>query len=105
MASEKVQQLQLLQQNLQSINAQQQQLQDQALELESAASELKASKKAYRIIGNLMIEDAPEKIIKGLNEKLEMVNMRLKNFNESEEKLKKNINLLQKEVILELKVK
>jgi len=105
MASDKVQQLQLLQHNIQNINAQQQLLYNQALELESAVRELGISKKAYKIIGSLMIEDAPEKIIQELNNKLEMVNLRLKSFNESEEKLKKNIDLLQKDVIKELKVK
>ena|SRR3989344_204248 len=103
--STKVHQLQLLQQNIQNINIQQQQLRNLLLELDSAVQELINTKKAYKIIGGLMIESDPEKLIKELNEKKSVSQLRLKNFDESEEKLKKNMELLQKEVIKELKAK
>ena len=101
--STKINQLQLLQQNLQNLVMQKQQVQTQLLEVESALSELKTTEKAYKIVGKIMLASSKEELIKELEEKKEISNVRIKNFKEQEESLQKNIEEVQKEVMEELK--
>ena len=103
--SEKIQQLQLLQQNLQNISVQKQQLQNQLLELDSALTELKNTEKAYKIVGKIMLAASKDNLSKDLGEKKEVIDVRLKNFTKQEETLQKSIEDLQKEVMAELKDK
>ena len=97
-----MQQLQLTQQNLQNILMQKQQIQSQLVELESALTELKTTDKAYKIIGKIMIASPKENLTKDLKEKKEVAEVRLKNFNNQEEKLKSNLEELQKQVMAEM---
>jgi len=103
MSSEKINQLQLLQQNVQSILAQKQQIQSQLIELESALAEVGRTKKSYKILGNVMVAVTTENISKELNEKKEVAEVRLNNFIKQEERLKNNLEELQKEVVSGLK--
>ena len=100
--SEKIQQLQLLQQNLQNVALQKQQIQNQLLELNSALNELGSTEKAYKIVGKIMLSASKEDLVKDLNEKKEVADVRLKNFTKQEETLQKSIDDLQKEVMAEL---
>ena len=99
----KINQLQLLQQNLQNLLLQKQQLQNNLLELESALEGIKTSDKCYKILGHLMIAAPKDAVSKELLEKQEMNNLRLKNCLSQEEKLKKNIEDTQKEAIQEMR--
>ena len=63
MSSTKINQLQLVQQNLQNMGAQKQQLQSQIVELDSALLELKATDKAYKIVGKLMLAASKEELV------------------------------------------
>jgi prefoldin beta subunit len=101
----KVNQLQLLQQNLQNIVMQKQQLQTQQVELNSAVNELKNTNQAYKIVGKIMISTSKEELLKELVEKTEIVEVRLKNFSEQENKLKESLKNAQKEAMEELKEK
>ncbi|MBT4804707.1 prefoldin subunit beta [Candidatus Woesearchaeota archaeon] len=100
--SEKIQQLQLIQQNLQNVAMQKQQIQNQLLELNSALNELESTDKAYKIVGKIMLSASKEDLVKDLNEKKEVADVRLKNFTKQEETLQKSIDDLQKEVMAEL---
>ena len=100
--SEKIQQLQLLQQNLQNISLQKQQIQNQLLELDSALKELDSTEKAYKIVGKIMLAASKEELSKELKEKKDVADVRLKNFSKQEETLQKSIDELQKEVMAEL---
>lgn len=99
MVSDKISQLQLLQQNLQNLFLQKQQIQNQSLEIESALIELKSTDKAYKIIGNLMVSSPQDTLLKELTGKKELLDMRLKNITKQEEKLKDNYEQLQQEVV------
>lgn len=101
--STKINQLQLLQQNLQNLVMQKQQVQNQLLEIDSALSELGTTDKAYKIVGKIMLASSKENLIKDLNEKKEVFEIRIKNFKEQENSLQKNIEEVQKEVMEELK--
>ena len=99
----KVNQLQLLQQNLQNIVAQKQQIEEQLSELNSASTELKTTEKAYKIIGKIMIAASPLEMAKELDERKEFAQVRLKNFTKQEEQLKQDMEKMQKEVMEEIK--
>ena len=93
----------MLQQNLQSLVMQKQQVQNQSLEIESALTELRTTDKAYKIVGKIMLASSKESLIKDLEEKKEVSEVRLKTFKDQEESLQKNIDNTQKEVMEELK--
>ena len=79
MSSAKIQQLQLLQQNLQNLQMQKQQLEGQMAEYDSALQELKTTEKSYKIVGKIMIASSKEDLIKDLQEKKEVSQVRLNN--------------------------
>lgn len=103
MSTSKINQLQLLQQNLQNILLQKQQLQHQQIELDSALEALQKTEKSYKIVGHLMVAAPKETLAKELEEKKEMAGLRLKTFITQEEKLTKSMEELQKEVLKEMK--
>ncbi|MBT4110441.1 prefoldin subunit beta [Candidatus Woesearchaeota archaeon] len=101
--SEKVQQIQILQQNLQQLGMQKQQVQSQLIESESAIKELESTSQAYKIVGKIMIASNKEDLIKDLEEKKQTNEARLKTFIEQENTLKQNIESLQQEIVSEMK--
>ena len=103
MSSNKMQQLRLAQQNLQNVMLQKQQIQGQLIELESALTELKTTEKAYKIVGKIMIVSSKEKLTKELQEKKEVQEVRLKNFNRQEEKLQAVLEQLQTDAVEDMK--
>lgn len=103
MSATKVNQLQLVQQNLQNILFQKQQLELQRTELDSAITELSTTDKAYKIVGKIMIASSATMIEQDLQQKKEIIDLRLRNFVKQEEKLQKNLEELQKDVVTELK--
>jgi prefoldin beta subunit len=100
--SSKVNQLQLLQQNLQMVSSQKQQLQTQVVEYNSALKELVETNQAYKIVGKIMFATSKDELTKDLNEKKEVAELRLKNFTKQEDKLKESIEETQKEVMEEM---
>jgi len=101
--NEKINELSVIEQNLTTLNLQRQQLQVQVSEIESALKELGKTNKAYRIIGNVMIEKDKEKLIEELKNEKELIELRLKAFKNQEENLKKKAEDLQKEILKEIK--
>lgn len=105
MSSTKVQQLQLLQQNIENLALQKQQLQSQLTELDCALGNLHSNTSSYRIIGKIMVATSSTTLEKELQEKHEILNLRLQNLEKQEEKLTKNMEQLQKDVVAELRKK
>jgi len=105
MSSDKISQLQLLQRNMQTILAQKQQIQGQVQELDSALAELQKTEKSYKIIGTIMVSTPKDSLSRELRERKEVFEVRLQNFSKQEERLKKSLEDLQKEVVHELDVK
>lgn len=103
MSATKLNQLQLVQQNLQHLLFQKQQLELQITELDSAMTELSMTDKAYKIVGRIMIAATKSTLEEDLRQKKEIADLRLRNFLQQEEKLKKNLEELQQEVVQELK--
>lgn len=99
-AAEKIQQLQLLEQTLQTISMQKQQSQFQLAETDNAIKELASiSQTPYKIIGNFMIQTNKKDLEKELLEKKEILELRLKTLAKQEKISQEKAGEIQKEVM------
>jgi len=96
---QKISQLQLLEANMQQFARQKQQFQAQLLEIESAMKELQKTEKAFKIVGNIMIENSKEDLNKDLKSKQDLLNIRIGTMEKQEKTLKDKAEKLQKEVL------
>lgn len=95
---ERLMRLQQRQQTLQSVLAQKQQLELGLTEVEQALSELeKMADDAviYKSIGSLLVKSERTKVIGELNERKELVNMRIGVLGKQEERLRSQLKELQ----------
>jgi prefoldin beta subunit len=100
---EQLQRLQLLDQNVQQLVAQKQQFQTQLYELESALKEIAHAPQAYKIIGNIMVASDKDTLKKELEQKKELVELRVKTFEKQEAQLREKLKILQDEVMKQMK--
>jgi len=98
-------QFQNYQQQLQSVLIQKESFKLQAMEIERALNELKESKekKAYKIVGQVMILKPVEELKKELNETKENINIRIKSLEKTEERLSNKLKELQEKLKTVLK--
>ena len=102
-AEQKIGQLQMLEQGLQSFVSQKQQFQSQQVEIEAALEELASSEEAYKIVGAVMIRTGKEELIKDLASKKEMIEIRIKAIERQESQLRDKATKLQEEVLRHIK--
>lgn len=103
-AQEKLMQLQMLQQRLQVFAAQKQQFQLQQIEVDNALKEVSKTKKpVYSLVGGIMVEQSAAKAKKELQAKKKETDIKIKNFEKQEKKIKENADELQKDVTKALK--
>ena len=103
-SEEKIQQLQMMEQNMQTLLIQKQKFQAQLLESENALNELKASKKeAFKIIGTIMVESDPKDLILDLESQKEVLGLRIKNIEKQESLIKEKESKLQSDIMKEIK--
>ncbi len=97
----KIMELQMLEQNMQNFMVQKQKFQISLNEIENALKELESTKEteAYRIIGEIMIKSDKKSLEKDLNDKKNVLELRIKNIDKQEDKIKDKFTNLQKEVI------
>lgn len=97
--NEQLEQLQGLEQSLQSLNIQHQHLNSELLETKSALSEISNTTKSYKIIGNIMVEKNHKDIREELEEKQERINLRLESLKKQEASLQENIKNIQEQLM------
>ena len=102
---EKIGQIQLVQQNLENFSMQRQQFQVQQTEIETALIEINNTTTAYKLIGNIMVLTDKEKLKNDLEEKKEMLNIRINTIEKQEEKLRSKFEELQQDVMKDLEDK
>jgi len=102
---QKIGQLQLYEQGIQSILVQKQQFQLQQLEIESALKELEKTNDAYRIVGNIMVSSKKEELKKDMESKKEMLALRIRTLEKQENQIKEKATKLQSEVVGQMKEK
>ncbi len=101
---EKIQSLQILEQNLQSILMQKQAFQIELSESENALEEVKTSKdEVYRLIGQIMIKSSKTEIEKELSQRKDILALRTKAIERQETQLKTEIDKIKKEVMKDIK--
>tara|TARA_Y100000310_G_scaffold315310_1_gene365690 strand:- start:33 stop:368 length:336 start_codon:yes stop_codon:yes gene_type:complete len=101
-----IQELQVLEQNLQTITMQKQAFQAELGETENALTELsKTKQEAYKIIGQIMIKADNNDLQKELNEKKELVSLRLKTLEQQEASLVKSTETLREKVLKQVEKK
>ena len=100
---QKIGQLQMFEQSLQSFVGQKQQFQIQLVEVESALSELNDTEKAYKIIGNIMVEANKEDLKADLQSKKEMFELRIKTMERQESQVREKASNLQAEILKKIK--
>lgn len=101
--SEKIQELQQLEQSVQALLNQKHNSQLQLAEIENALQELsKTSSDPYKIIGNLMIQTNKKELEQDLQEKKEILQLRVKTLDKQEKQQKEKAGALQQEVMKNL---
>ncbi|MFW5847114.1 MAG: prefoldin subunit [Nanoarchaeota archaeon] len=90
--SSQIQELQMLEQNLQSIMYQKQAFQSELAETQSALKEVNSSKEdVYKLAGQILIKTSVEKIKQELQNKEKILNMRLEKLEKQESELNKRV--------------
>ena len=98
MEENKIQELQILEQNLQTILLQKQNFQIELAENTGALEELRKSEDdVYKIIGQLMIKTEKSKIENELQEKKKMLELRIKTLENQENSIVEKVEELRKE--------
>ncbi len=100
---EKISQLQLIEQSVQTLLVQKQQFQAQIQEIESALTELDKTDKAYKIVGNIMVATPKEDLISELKTKEETAQLRIKTIERQENQLKEKSESMRAEIMEGLK--
>ena len=103
--AEKLQELQILEQNLQSIIMQKQAFEMEMADVNNALEELKKQKDdVYKIVGSLMIKSKKDEIEVELKHKKEMLDLRLKNMDKQENSFKEKSFKIREELMSQLKI-
>ena len=100
---QKISQLQMFEQSLQSFLGQKHQFQVQLVEIESALNELNSTNKAYKIVGNIMVEAEKSELKADLESKKEMLELRIKTMEKQELQVKEKTSKLQSEILKKMK--
>lgn len=101
---EKIQQLQIFEQNLQNLLLQKQAFQFELSETENALQEVKKTKEdVYKLIGQVMLKASKQEIEKELTQKKEILDLRVKAIEKQESQLQEEAERLKEEVMKKLK--
>lgn len=100
---QKIGQLQMFEQSLQTFLGQKQQFQVQLVEVESALNELDSTDKAYKIVGNIMVEADKNELKSELQSRKEMLELRVKTMEKQESQVREKASKLQSEILKKIK--
>jgi prefoldin beta subunit len=101
---EKIQQLQILEQNLQNFLMQKQAFQFEINEVENALAEIKkTSGDVYKLVGSIMIKAQKEDVEADLKKKFDVLSLRIKSIEKQESKFQEHVESIRKEVLEKIK--
>jgi prefoldin beta subunit len=99
-----IQEIQMMEQNFHSLLVQKQAFQLELNETENALAEIKGSESdIYKIISNIMIKTDKSDTTKELEQRKELLNLRLKSIEKQESQFSKQLEDLRGEVLKKLK--
>ena len=99
---DKMQALQLVEQQIQHLASQRQTLQLQISEIDSALEELKVKEEAYKMVAGIMIKYKSVDLNKSLTQQIKVFKLRIDKLETQEEKLGGKAQKLQKELLKEM---
>ena len=101
---QKIAQLQMFEQNLQNFFIQRQTFQNQNAEIENALKELNDLKEdnAFKLVGNIMLKKKKKDLVEDLKSRKEVLELRIKNIEKQENKIKEKSKEIRDEVMKEL---
>lgn len=101
---EKIQQLQMFEQNIQNLLLQKQAFQFELNETENAIEEVKKTgEEVYKMIGQVMLKAPKQEIEKELSQKKDILELRIKSIEKQESKLKEEVEKIRQEVMKKIK--
>lgn len=99
--NKKLEEFEALRQTYLSLLYQKEKLQDESIEIENAIKELKnlgENKKVYKLVGNVLIEKNKDELLKELEEKKEIISIRLQSISKQESILRERLSKMQIEI-------
>lgn len=103
-SEKKIQEMQMLEQNLQNLLLQKQTFQMELTETKSALKQIeKSSDEVFKIIGQLMIRTEKAKIKDELLNKEKIIDVRIKTFEKQEAHLTEHLDKLRQEIMKDMK--
>ena len=100
---EKITQLQMIEQTMQSSALQKQQLNIQLIEIDAAFKELNNTEKAYKIVGNIMVDARKDDLEKELKNKKESIELKIQTIEKQEKRFQEKAKSMQEEVMAKMK--
>jgi len=94
----KIQEIQILEQNLHNLLLQKQAFQMEISETQAAKKEIENSEDVFKVIGQLMIKADREKVKEELINKEKLLNLRLKSIEKQETSLTEKMDSLKREI-------
>ena len=94
----KIQEMQILEQNLHNLMLQKQAFQLEISETKAAKKEIENSEEAFKIIGQLMIKADPKKVKEELTNKEKLFSLRIKAIEKQESSLSEKMDSFRKEI-------
>jgi len=91
-----MQEMQILEQNLQSLMFQKQAFQMEVSETKSALKEIEGSGEVFKIVGQLMIKSKEEKVKEELSNKEKLLSLRIKSIDKQEAEIIEKLEELKK---------
>lgn len=96
----KIQEIQILEQNLHNFLLQKQNFQIENAEIQNALEELDISgDEVYKVIGQVMLKTEKEKLLEDLKNREESLNLRIKTLEKQEKELTKRIESLREDIM------
>jgi len=101
---EKIQHLQILEQNLQNLLMQKQAFQFELNETENALAEVKKTQEdIFKMVGQILIKASKEEIEKELSQKKDILSLRAKSIEKQESQIRETAEKLREEVLKKIK--
>ena len=99
---QKMQDMQVFEQNLQSLLVQKQNFQMQLSEIDAALIELKSVKEAYKMVGGIMVLSDQKELVESMNQKKNMTKLKLNKSEKQEKAFQEKYNKLKSDILSEV---
>ena len=96
---EKINKLQMMEQNLQHLLLSRQQFSTQLVETESALKELETSEPVYKAVGNIMIKSDPATLKGELSQKKQILELRINSLEKQENQVRERSQHIKEDVM------